>query len=69
MPIPAREDRALRSFAGDQVDGTGRARDERDGGGLAALAGDPQDAVATLDGEVLDVGPAGLAYPEPVQTE
>ena len=69
LTVPAAKNRPFVTLADDQVDGAGGAWDERDGGGLVALAGDPQGPVATLDGEVFDVRLARFAHPEPVQTE
>ena len=69
FPVAASEDRTLVMPADDQVDGASSAWDERDGGRLVALAGDPQGPVATLDCEVFDVGLARFTDPEAVQAE
>jgi hypothetical protein len=57
------------SFADGLVDRSCRARDERDRGWLVAPAGDAQDPVATLQGQVLDVGLTRFADSQPVQAE
>jgi hypothetical protein len=57
------------AFADSQVDRARCARHERDRGRLVALAGDPKDPMAALDGQVLDVGLARLADPHPIQAE
>jgi hypothetical protein len=49
------QDRAFTPFADGQVDGSCRPWDERDRGGLVALAEDAQRAMAAFDGEFLDV--------------
>src|SRR5207249_3757817 len=51
------------------VDASCRPRDERNGGGLVALAEDAQRAMAAFDTEVLDVGGARLAHSQSVQPE
>jgi hypothetical protein len=60
--VTAAQDRAFAPFADSEVDGSCRPRDERDGGGLVALAEDAQRAMAAFDAEVLDVGGARLAH-------
>ena len=60
--ITAAQDRAFAPFADGQVDGSCRPRDERNGGGLVALAEDAQRAMAAFDAEVLDVDGARLAH-------
>ena len=67
--VTAAEDRAFAPFADGQVDGSCRPRDERNGGGLVALADDVQRAMAASDAEVLDVGGARLAHSQSVQPE
>lgn len=65
----AEEDRTLHPLADGEVDGPGRARSERDGRHLSALAPDPQRTVAPLEADVLDVGTQGLGDPQPVESE
>jgi hypothetical protein len=67
--VTAAQDRAFAAFADRQVDGSCRPRDERDGGGLVALAEDAQRAMTAFDSEVLDVGGARLAHSRSVQPE
>src|SRR5918994_467172 len=52
---------ALVAFTDGQVDRPRGSGHERHGGGLVALAHDPQCAMAALEAEVLDVGGTGLA--------
>lgn len=66
LPVPAPQDRTFMAFADSQVDRARCARHERDHGRLGALAGDPKDPIAALDGQVLDVGLARLADPQPI---
>jgi hypothetical protein len=61
VAVAAPEDRPFVAFADGPVDRSRGSGDERDGGGLVALADDAQCAVAALEAEVLDVGGAGLA--------
>src|SRR6266700_1956483 len=63
------EDRRVAAFAGGQVDRPGGARGERDGDDLAALAGNGQGPVATLQAQVLYISAGGLGDPQPVQRE
>ncbi len=69
LPILAPQDRPLVTFAYDEIDGARRSRDERNGGGLVALAQDRQRAMPALEGEVLDVRSARFGDSEPVQAE
>ena len=62
-PVSGEEDRAVAAFTGGQVDRPGGARRQRDGDNLAALAGDRQRPVATLQAQVLDVSAGGLPRP------
>src|SRR3546814_7710246 len=64
LPVPSSEDRAFVTLADHEVDGACRSGHEGDRGRLVALPGDPQDPVATLGREVLDVGLARFAHPE-----
>jgi hypothetical protein len=66
-PVRRNEDRSVSAFTGGQVDRSGGARRERDGGDLAALAGDGQGPVPTFRAQLLDVGAGGFGYPQPVQ--
>lgn len=56
-------------FIDGEVDGEGGAGNERDGGWLAALGQDPQNAVPSLESEVLDIGGAGFAHSQPIESE
>jgi hypothetical protein len=67
LAITAPQDRAFAAFADGEVDGACRPWDERDGGGLVALAEDAQCAMAAFDAEVLDVGGACLTHSQTVQ--
>jgi hypothetical protein len=69
VAVTASQDRPLVAISDGQVDRPSGPRYERHGGGLVALAHDPQRAMAALDAEVLDVGGAGLADTQPVQPE
>jgi hypothetical protein len=69
LAVSPAQDRSLAAFADGEVDGARRAGDEWDGGGLVALAEDAQGAVTAFEAKVLDVGRAGLAYPQPVEPE
>ena len=63
------EDRTMRAFADAQVDGSGGAWGERNRHLFAALAQDPQRAVAAFGGELLDVRAERLGDPQPVQCQ
>jgi hypothetical protein len=65
VAVTASQDRPLVAISDGQVDRPSGPRYERHGGGLVALAHDPQRAMAALDAEVLDVGGAGLADTQP----
>jgi hypothetical protein len=67
--VLAAKDRPFAPFADGQVDGSRRPGDERDGGGLVALAEDAQRAMAAFDGKILDVGGTRLAHSQSVQPE
>lgn len=69
LVVTAAQDQTLAVFADGDVDGSCRPRDERNGGGLVALAEDAQRAMAAFDGEVLDVGGARLAHAQTIQAE
>jgi hypothetical protein len=47
----------------------GGAWGERDGDHLPAFAGDDQGPVASFQPQVLDAGPSGFRYPQPVEPE
>jgi hypothetical protein len=69
VAVTASQDRPLVALSDGQVDRPSGPGYERDGGGLVALAHDPQRAMATLDAEVLGVGGTGLADTQPVQPD
>jgi hypothetical protein len=69
VAVTAPQDWALVAFTDGQVDRSRGAWHERDGGGLVALAHDPQRARAALEAKVRDVSGTGLAYTQPVQSE
>jgi hypothetical protein len=69
LAVTAAQDRAFAAFADGEVDASRRPWDERDGGGLVALAQNAQRAMAAFDAEVLDVGGARLTHSQPVQPE
>ena len=69
LPILASQDRTLVTFAHHEIDGARGSRDERNGGGLVALAQDRQRAMPALEGEVLNVRSARFGDSEPVQAE
>jgi hypothetical protein len=56
LAVTAPQDRAVVAFPDGQVDHPGGAWNERHGGGLVALAHDPQRTMAALEAEVFDVG-------------
>jgi diadenosine tetraphosphatase ApaH/serine/threonine PP2A family protein phosphatase len=61
------EDGPVVAFADGQVDRPRRARRERDGDDLAALAGDHQGPLPPLDAQVLNVGARGFGDAQPVE--
>jgi hypothetical protein len=65
--IGGQEDWSLAAFADGQVERPGGPWCERDGGHLAALAGDDQGAVPAFDAQRLDVGAGDLGDPQPVE--
>ena len=69
LSIVAEQDRSFTAFADREVDGAGGSWDERDHGGLVALAKDAESAVAPVEAEITDVGVACLADPETVESE
>jgi len=69
LAVTAPQDRPVVALTDGQVDRACSPGYERHGGGLVALAHDPQRAMATLDAEVLDVGRTGLADAQPIQPE
>src|SRR5260370_12758149 len=64
--IGSQEDGSFAAFADGQVDRPRRARCERDGDDLAALAGDHQGPVPALDAEGLDVRAGGFGDAQPL---
>jgi hypothetical protein len=69
LTVVTEKDRSFAPFTDGEVDGSCGAGYQRDQGRLVALADDPQYPVSSLEGHVLDVGFAGLAYPKSVQAE
>jgi len=69
LAVPPEEDRALDPLPDGQVDGACRARGERDGDDLAALAQQREGAMAALDAESLDVGAECFRDTEPVDRQ
>jgi hypothetical protein len=67
--IGGKEDRSFGALADGQVDRPRGARCERDGGDLAALAGDHQSPVPALDTQCLDVGAGGLGDPHSIERQ
>ena len=63
------QQRPVGAFPDGGVDGACGPRGERDQGGLVALADDPQGAVAVGEGEVGQVGAAGLGDAQRVERE
>ena len=61
--------RAGRALADSQVDRACGARHMGDDGWLVTLPDDPEGAVASFEPEVLNIGGARLAHPQPVQAE
>jgi len=64
-PVRGQEHRAAGALADGQVDRPGRARRERYGDDLAALAGDGQSPVPALQTQMLDIGTSGLRHSNP----
>ena len=67
--IRSQEDRPLGALADGQVDRPSRARCQREGDDLAALAGHGQRPVATFYSQELDAGAGSLRNRQPVQGE
>jgi len=60
LTVGGQENRAFGALADGQVYRPGRARRQRDGDDFAALAGDRQGPVASVQAQVLDVGAGSL---------
>jgi hypothetical protein len=69
LAVASAEDWAFVAFANGEVDGAGGTRDERNRCRLVALADDAQGAVPPFEAEFLDVGGAGFAHSQSVQTD
>ena len=69
LALVAADDGAFVAFTHGEVDRTGSPRDEGNKRWLVALAEDAQHAVSSLDGKILDVGPARLGDVQAVQSE
>ncbi len=67
--VSVQEDRPFFTFPDTQVDGTGGAGCEGDGGDLAALTGDRQRPMPAFHPEMLNVGVQRFGDPQPVQGE
>ena len=68
VSVTAPQDRPLDTLGDREVDRACGARDERDDGGLVALANDSQRSMPMLECKILDVGRAGLRHAQAVQT-
>ncbi len=69
LAVVAVQDRALGALAEGQVDGAGHPWDKGYHRRLIALADDAQRPMAPVEAEVLGVGGAGLAHPQPVEAQ
>jgi hypothetical protein len=69
LPVLAAQDRSFVPLTDNQIDRPRRAGHERDRGGLAALAEDPQRAMAALHRQVLNVGSTRLRHSQPIETK
>jgi hypothetical protein len=65
--IRTQKKRPVAALADGQVERPRRPRGQRDGGHLAALAGDHQGPVPALDAQRLNVRADGFRHPQPVQ--
>ena len=68
-PASSQEDRAPGPLADGQVDRPDGTRRQRDGDDLAALSGDGQCPVPSLQAQVLEVGAGRFGDPQPVQCQ
>lgn len=69
LAVPADKDRPARPLPDREVEGACRAGDEGDDGGFVPLPDDAKGAVSSFDGEILDLGRAGFADPQPAEAE
>jgi hypothetical protein len=69
LTVMAQQDGTISPFTDSEVDCSGGTRHQRNEGGLVSLADDPQYPVASLEGHVLDVGVAGFAHPQAIQSQ
>jgi hypothetical protein len=69
IPVATAQDWAFASLSDREVNGSCRARNQWDQGGLVPLAHNPQDAMAPLHPQVLDVGAARLTDPQTIETK
>src|SRR5688572_20587318 len=67
--VGAAQDSAVGALADGEIDGSCDPGWQGDGCRLVALADDGEGSVASFDAEVLDVGGARFADPQPVQAE
>ena len=63
LSVGPQEDRTGYSFANVKLDGSGGARGQRDHCALASLSGYPQDVVASLETEIIDVSVQRFGHP------
>ena len=69
LAVAAEEDRSGGAAGEVVVEGPDDGRGEGDAGGLAALAGDLEDAVAVVVAVVADLGVEGFGDPQPAEGE
>ena len=69
LPVAAQQDWAFVAFADDEVDRAAGPRDQRDDGGLVALADDPKCSMTALERKVLDVGRTCFGDAQAVEAE
>ena len=69
LPILSLEDRTLGAFADGQVNRPSSSVHQRDYRRFTPLAHDPERSMPLMEGQILDVGSAGFAHPEPIEPE
>jgi hypothetical protein len=63
------QDRSFATLAEHEVDGAGHPGNQGDDGRLVALPDDPQRPMPSVKAEILGVGAAGFADPEPIEAQ